>query len=104
MDNEAIAKAACESVYGDCSPGECGDFDYYYQSGGLNCDCNTPVGQYEFVYLNEGYSHVGQDYWTTSTTFDVSDNDQFVRMKVSEGCNSESWMLALADLGTFGTS
>jgi hypothetical protein len=98
MSNEAIAQAACESVYGGCTTGSCGYFYYYYESGGYSCNCNKPTGEYEFIYNNAGYSQVGQDYGGQST--DVSGNSLFVRVKYSEGCNGDSWYLALADLGT----
>ena len=99
MSNEQIAEAACLSVYSDCAPGSCGWFFYYHttDSDVWSCDCNVPVGQYEFIYENGGYDQVGQDYGGQTT--DVSGNNLFVRMKNSEGCNEDSWMLALADLG-----
>jgi hypothetical protein len=100
MSNTQIAQAACLSVYDSCDTSSCGYFYYWHTTDtdqAWSCDCNVPVGQYEFIYQNEGYSQVGQDYGGQTT--DVSYNDLFVRVKNSAGCNGDSWALALADLG-----
>jgi hypothetical protein len=83
----------------------CGYFYYWHTTDtdqAWSCDCNVPVGQYEFIYENTGYTQVGQDYGGQST--DVTGNDLFVRVKNSEGCNSDSWALALATLGDEATA
>ena len=99
MSNAEIAQGACESVYGDCQADNCGYFYFYHGTDDMDwaCDCNVPVGAYEFMYANTGYTQVGQDYGGQTT--DVTDNSMFVRQKSSEGCNSDSWTLVLADLG-----
>eukprot|EP00854_Cymbomonas_tetramitiformis_P033709 gene33709-43400_t len=56
------------------------------------------MGEYEFVYSNTGYTTVGDDYGGASTS--VSGNTLFTRVKTASGCNSNSWGLALSDLGT----
>ena len=64
-----------------------------------------PVGQYEFIYDNGGYTQVGQDSDYGGQSTDVTDNDLFVCVKNSEGCNSQCSCqktlkaLVLADLG-----
>lgn len=92
-ENEVIAQAACESVYGEgsCSSRSCGSFHYYSASHHLNCNCNKAVGQYEFIYRNDGYTIVGEDYGGGDT--DVNGNNLFVRIKSSDGCNGNSWAL-----------
>jgi hypothetical protein len=97
MANEEVAIAACESVYDSCSAGQCGYFYYYYDSSSYQCNCDTPVGQYEFIYYNAGYTQVGQDYGGQTTS--VEGDSLFVRVKSSNTCNSDSWTLALATLG-----
>ncbi|KAK3282892.1 hypothetical protein CYMTET_9395 [Cymbomonas tetramitiformis] len=96
--NAEIALAACQAKYGSCSSGGCGRFSYYYRAGGLQCNCNKPIGEYEFIYSNTGYTTVGNDYGGSSTS--VRGNTLFTRVKTSRGCNSNSWGLALGDLGT----
>ena len=98
MSDKEIALAACESVYETCTTGSCASFNYYYNSYDTHCSCGKSVGAYEFIYENYGYYGVGQDYGGAYD--DVSGNTLFVRVKASSGCNSNSWNLALADLGT----
>ena len=97
MSNQQLAEAACKSVYGTCKTGSCGSFNYYYSSTSVSCNCNKPTGQYEFIYSNSGYTMVGNDYGGASTS--VAGNGLFVRRKASEGCNSNSWSLALSNIG-----
>ncbi len=102
--NQQIALAACESVYGvgNCNTGSCGNFTYYKATAHLSCDCNKPVGQYEFIYSNTGYTQVGQDYGGNTTN--VSGNSLFTRVKTAAGCTSNSWTLAQPALGQGGAS
>ena len=100
--SEQAAEAACKSVYQDCTKGSCGSFSYYYSSTAKHCDCNTAVGQYQFIYLNSGYTKVGEDYHSGAST-SLSENSSFVRRKASSGCNSNSWNLALLNLGIGNT-
>jgi hypothetical protein len=99
---QTIALKACESHYGvgACITGSCGYFSYYYSSSSLSCNCDKPIGQYEWIYSNTGYTQVGQDYGGATT--DVTGNGLFVRVKSSATCNSSSWTLALEHLGTGG--
>ena len=97
MSDQQIALAACQSVYTSCSTGSCGSFRYYYSSNHYSCDCSKGIGQKEFIYENNGGARVGEDYGGAGTS--VSGNGLFVRVKASSGCNSNSWNLALADLG-----
>ena len=97
MSIQQTAEAACKSVYGSCATGTCGSFSYYYSSSAKHCSCSVAVGQYEFVYLNSGYTKVGGNYGGADTS--VAGNNLFVRKKASTGCNGNSWMLALSDLG-----
>ncbi|KAK3234778.1 hypothetical protein CYMTET_54975 [Cymbomonas tetramitiformis] len=96
--DEAIALAACRSVYSACHRGQCGQFYYYHGASQRNCDCGTAIGAYEFIYQNTGYTQVGQDYGGAYTS--VAGDSLFVRVKASAGCNSNSWSLALKRLGT----
>ncbi|MDD4931007.1 MAG: fibronectin type III domain-containing protein, partial [Candidatus Colwellbacteria bacterium] len=96
--NAQHALAACQSKYGTCASGSCGSFTYYYRSGALSCDCNKPVGEYEWIYNNTGYTTVGSDYGGQSTS--VSGDSLFTRMKSSSTCDSNSWTLTLLNLGT----
>jgi hypothetical protein len=102
--NQQIALAACESVYGvgNCNTGSCGNFTYYKATAHLSCDCNKPIGQYEFIYSNTGYTQVGQDYGGNTTN--VSGNSLFTRVKTAAGCTSNSWTLAQPALGQGGAS
>ena len=97
-DNSNIARAACDSVYGagTCTTGSCGSFFYWYYSGHVSCDCNKPVGAYEFIYENTGYTTVGADYGGGNA--DVTNNQLFVRVTQSGACDTNSWGLALANL------
>ena len=97
MNHQQIAEAACKSVYGSCSTGTCGSFYYYRYSSSKSCSCNKAVGQYEFIYRNDGYTEVGGGYGGASTS--IAGNSLFVRRKASSGCNSNSWNLALSKLG-----
>ncbi|HQL71019.1 MAG TPA: hypothetical protein PLA77_09320, partial [Bacteroidales bacterium] len=104
--NQQIALAACESVYGagNCSIGSCGSFTYYYQSGALSCDCAKPVGSYEFIYSNTGYTYVGEDYGGNRLD-NVSGNQLFTRVKTYNTCSSgPSWTLAEPALGQGGAT
>jgi hypothetical protein len=104
--NQQIALAACESVYGvgNCSIGSCGLFTYYYQAGALHCDCSKPVGAYEFIYSNSGYTYVGDDYGGTRLDV-VSGNQLFTRVKTFNTCSTgPSWTLAEPALGQGGAS
>ena len=98
--NSQIAQAACESVYGvgQCNTGGCGAFTYWKATAHVSCDCNQAPGEYEFIYSNTGYNGVGDDYGGASTS--VAGQQLFTRVKASSGCNSNSWNLAQANLGT----
>ncbi len=97
---QTIALKACESHYGvgNCAIGVCGYFTYYYRTGALSCNCSKPIGEYEWIYSNTGYTTVGQDYGGDYT--DVTGDGLFVRVKGSNACDGNSWNLALRDLGT----
>ena len=97
MSDVLIAKAACESVYDSCSTGSCGSFRYYRGSDHRSCQCNKPIGQYEFIYANEGYITVGEDYGGSDSN--VKGNNLFVRKKTASSCSGNSWSLALDNLG-----
>jgi hypothetical protein len=82
QSNSLIARHACESVYTTCDMSSCGYFYYWHTTDtdqAWSCDCNVPVGQYEFIYQNDGYSQVGQDYGGQTTS--VEGNQMFVRRK-----------------------
>eukprot|EP00854_Cymbomonas_tetramitiformis_P026562 gene26562-32608_t len=66
--NQAIAQAACQSIYGTCYTGSCGCFYYYYGAGHYSCNCGKAAGQYEFIYSNTCYTTVGNDYGGASTS------------------------------------
>ncbi|MEI6766445.1 MAG: T9SS type A sorting domain-containing protein [Bacteroidota bacterium] len=102
--NQTIALAACESVYGagNCNTGSCGNFTYYKSSASTSCDCSKPVGQYEFIYANAGYTTVGADYGGHTT--DVTSNSLFTRVKTAGSCNANSWTLTEPNLGGGGAS
>src|SRR5690348_12229088 len=68
--------------------GTCGGFfAYYYRTGGLSCDCNVPIGEYEWVFQNLQPSfatQVGQDY---GGSFDnIAGHGAWVRQKACAGC------------------
>lgn len=99
--NQQIALAACEAVNGtgNCSSSSCGNFTYYYKTSDGTCTCPKPVGSYEFIYNNTGYTSVGQDYGST-TNVSVNGNSRFVRKKNTAGCSvADVWLLVNADLG-----
>jgi len=103
--DQEVARLACESVYGSCqwgycgrcTTGSCGEFHYYRGQNHWSCNCNKPVGQYEFIYKNIGYANVGSDY--SGTVDNVYGNGLFVRRKSADGCGPTSWKLILSDLG-----
>ena len=100
MSDQQMAEAACKSLYGSCTTRDCGYFDYYYSSSAISCNCNTPYGQYEFIYKNRdenSYPYVGSDY--SGSTESISGKTPFVRRKTSSTCNGTPWTLALANLG-----
>ena len=93
--DQTVALKACEAVYGagNCSIGSCGSFTYYYNSGNLQCNCAKPVGSYEFIYSNTGYTQVGQDYGGITANVPVS--TPWTRVKSIAGCSVDnSWSLA----------
>jgi len=97
MSDEAIAQAACVSVYTTCNNRRCGNFYYYYEASSGSCSCGgTPIGQLEFIYENRGYTWVGQDY--SGTIDNVAGNGLFVR-KRTDSCGTNSWQLILSNLG-----
>jgi hypothetical protein len=104
--NSGIARAACESVYGagQCAEGDCGAFYYWYFAGHPSCDCYKPVGAYEFVYLNTGYTKVGEDYGQVGGAYvgGGGGSGLFVRVKSSGDCDDNSWTLALDRLECHG--
>lgn len=102
MTDVQHAYAACASVYGSCDSGSCGNFQYYYESGGDSCQCTKPAGSYEWIYENNGFSHVGQDYGGAYT--DIEGNTLFVREKMSSGCSATSWELRLATLSQYAVN
>ncbi|MBE0636937.1 MAG: HYR domain-containing protein, partial [Bacteroidales bacterium] len=94
-NNQTVALKACEAVYGvgNCSPGGCGAFSYYYATSHLTCNCSKAIGQYEFIFSNSGYTQVGQDYGGTSA--DVTGNQLFSRVRASIGCSvPNTWTIA----------
>jgi hypothetical protein len=97
--NQTIALNACESVYGvgNCNVGSCGNFTYYKSAAHVSCDCSKPIGSYEFIYSNTGYTQVGQDYGGAATN--VAGNQLFTRVKTSSTCDGNSWNLAQEFLG-----
>ena len=98
MSNEQIAEAACKSLYGSCTAGNCGKFYYYYSSSSASCDIiSKESGAFEFIYSNTGYTTVGQDYGSGSES--VSGNSLFVRRYHGSNSNPR-WTLALANLGS----
>ncbi len=98
--NSQYAQKACESFYGtgNCTTGSCGSFSYWYQNGSSSCNCSKPVASYEWIYSNSGYSQVGADYGGQATS--VAGDNLFVRQKGSNGCDSNSWLLALLALAS----
>ena len=96
MSNEQIAEAACKSLYGSCTAGNCGKFYYYYSSSSASCNNREESGAFEFIYSNTGYTTVGQDYGSGSES--VSGNSLFVRRYHGSSSNPR-WTLALANLG-----
>lgn len=99
--NQQIALAACEAVngVGNCRTGSCGNFTYYYKTSDGTCTCAKPVGSYEFIYNNTGYTSVGQDYGST-TNVSVNGNSKFVRKKNTLQCSvADVWLLVNSDLG-----
>lgn len=92
--NAQHALSACESYagVGKCETGDCGDFFYYYVIS--DGDCKNSKTGYEWIYRNDGYATVGQDYWDGSES--VAGNSLFVRQKIS---SSRAWSLVLKDLG-----
>ena len=95
MSNEQIAEAACKSLYGSCTAGNCGKFHYYYSSSSASCSNREESGDFEFIYSNTGYTTVGQDYGSGSES--VSGNSLFVRRYHGSNSNPR-WTLALANL------
>jgi hypothetical protein len=99
--NQQIALAACEAVNGTgtCSTGACGNFSYYYKTSDGTCNCSKPIGAYEFIYNNTGYTNVGEDY-AQSNAVSVSGNSKFVRMKNKSACSvADVWLLVNNNLG-----
>lgn len=99
--NQQIALAACEAVngVGNCSTGACGYFYYYYKTTDGSCTCTKPIGSYEFIYANAGYTNVGEDYGMTNQV-SVSGNSKFVRKKNKATCSTtDIWLLANDNLG-----
>eukprot|EP00750_Incisomonas_marina_P022054 INCI4834.1.p1 GENE.INCI4834.1~~INCI4834.1.p1 ORF type:complete len:5248 (-),score=862.83 INCI4834.1:106-14496(-) len=103
-----IAKLACESHYGqgECTAGTCGGFKFYHRRGpGDACRCDSPAGEFEFVYENHfndesvnadvGNSHA----FDFDTKHYVENVDLFVRVKVKEICDGSSWEVTLLNLG-----
>lgn len=99
--NQQIALAACEAVngVGNCRTGSCGNFTYYYKTSDGTCTCPKPIGSYEFIYNNTGYTSVGQDY-ASANQVSVSGNSLFVRKKNASQCYAtDVWLLVNANLG-----
>jgi len=98
MSNRQIAESACKSLYGSCSAGTCGGFDYYYSPSTGNCG-RKASGAFEFIYSNTGMHVVGQDYGGAGQS--VYGNSLFVRKY--HGSNSSTpdigWTLELDFLG-----
>jgi len=90
MSDEAIARAACRSVYSACKKGRCGYFYYYYHPSHKSCSCSKKFGTYEFIYKNLAYGYVGQDY--RGKSFKVARDDIFVRKRTGH-CNKKPWTL-----------
>ena len=99
--NKMHARLACESFagVGKCESGTCGDFSYYNVIS--DGDCSTSKTGYEWIYRNDGYTKVGQDYGDSRGSESVVLNALFVRQKVS---SSGSWSLVLQNLGVASTS
>jgi len=99
--NQQIARAACEAVsgVGNCSTGACGLFSYYYKTTDGTCTCTKPIGSYEFIYGNTGYTNIGEDYGQ-SNAVSVSGNSKFVRKKNKSICSvADIWLLVNNNLG-----
>jgi len=94
---ETMAYNACIAAYGSCYSGSCGNFYYYYNSADLHCDCTTSIGQYQWIYYNYGYTQVGEDYGGAATS--VAGDSSFVRVKASDSCDSNSWILTNINFG-----
>jgi|GEM_PF-3123116 len=95
--NSEIARLACQSIYGSgsCSSGSCGSFAYYYRTAGGSCSCSKPIGDYEWIYSNTGYSTIGNDYGGAATN--ITGYTTFTRIKTSSVCDTNSWNLALGN-------
>jgi hypothetical protein len=103
MSDQVIAREACYSVYGRglCRSGFCGRFYYYFRVGHQSCNCRRKkAGEYEFIFRNNGYSYVGQDY-TNERSGNVVGNGLFVRKKLVNNCDRKvaSWELVHPNLG-----